>query len=143
MDQVKKAIILVAGYGTRRLPITKAIEKCMLPIGDRPLIDYIVEDCITAGITDIMFVVGEQSEQIRAYYGTNQLLEDYLRRIGKQEQLDLVTGIAHKANFRYVVQSSNMPYGTAVPVDLCSFWVAAGERVLVAAGDNFFVPHRR
>lgn len=137
MAKVTKAIILTAGYGTRRLPITKALEKCMLPIGDRPLIDYIVEDCIAAGITDIMFVVGEQSDQIRTYYGTNQLLEDYLRRLGKVTQLEQVTDIARKANFHYVVQSSSMPYGTAVPVDLCSFWVGADEQVLVAAGDNF------
>lgn len=137
MPKVTKAIILVAGYGTRRLPITKAIEKCMLPIGNRPLIDYTVEDCILAGIKDFMFVVGEESSQIRTYYGTNQLLEDYLSRIGKQEQLSAVTDIARKANFHYVVQSSSMPYGTAVPVDLCSFWVGTDEQVLVAAGDNF------
>jgi len=84
-----------------------------------------------------MFVVGEESSQIRTYYGTNQLLEEYLGRIGKQEQLDAVKGIAAKANFHYVVQSSSMPYGTAVPVDLSSFWVNADEQVLVAAGDNF------
>ncbi|HSX00237.1 MAG TPA: sugar phosphate nucleotidyltransferase [Patescibacteria group bacterium] len=137
MATVKKAIILTAGYGTRRLPITKALEKCMLPIGNRPLIDYIVEDCITAGITEIMFVVGEQSDQIRTYYGTNQLLEEYLGRLGKKPQLEQVKDIARKANFHYVVQSSSMPYGTAVPVDLCSFWVGADEQVLVAAGDNF------
>jgi UTP--glucose-1-phosphate uridylyltransferase len=137
MAQVTRAIILTAGYGTRRLPITKALEKCMLPIGDRPLIDYIVEDCIMAGINDIMFVVGEQSEQIRTYYGTNQLMEDYLSRIGKLEQLDLITGIAKKAKFHYVVQSSSMPYGTAVPVDLCMFAVNEGDQILVAAGDNF------
>jgi len=137
MAKITKAIILTAGYGTRRLPITKALEKCMLPIGNRPLIDYIVEDCIIAGITDIMFVVGEQSDQIRTYYGTNQLLEDYLRRLGKASQLEQVTSIARKASFHYVVQSSSMPYGTAVPVDLCSFWVGADDQVLVAAGDNF------
>jgi len=137
MGRITKAIILTAGYGTRRLPITKALEKCMLPIGDRPLIDYIVEDCVLAGVTDIMFVVGEQSDQIRTYYGTNQLMDEYLRRIGKTQQLELVTGIAKKANFHYVVQSSSMPYGTAVPVDLCSFWVGADEQVLVVSGDDF------
>lgn len=136
MSNITRAIILTAGYGTRRLPITKALEKCMLPIGDRPLVDYIVEDCILAGITDITFVVGEQSDQIRTYYGANQLLEDYLRRIGKQKQLDLINGIAKKASFHYVVQSSSMPYGTAVPLDLCSFMVNDGDQLLVAAGDN-------
>ena len=56
MATVTKAIIPVAGWGTRRLPITKAIEKCMLPIGNRPLVDYVVQDCLKAGITDLYFV---------------------------------------------------------------------------------------
>lgn len=137
MGKVNRAIILTAGYGTRCLPITKALEKCMLPIGNRPLVDYIVEDCLLAGITEIMFVVGEQSDQIRTYYGTNQLMEDYLERIGKTEMLDMVTTIAKKARFHYVVQSSAMPYGTAVPLDLCSFAVGPDDQVLVAAGDDF------
>jgi UTP--glucose-1-phosphate uridylyltransferase len=53
---ITKAIIPVAGWGTRRLPITKAIEKCMLPIGNRPLVDYVVQDCLAAGITEIFFI---------------------------------------------------------------------------------------
>ncbi|HEX7963082.1 MAG TPA: sugar phosphate nucleotidyltransferase [Candidatus Saccharimonadales bacterium] len=137
MGKVNRAIILTAGYGTRCLPITKALEKCMLPIGNRPMVDYVVEDCLLAGITEIMFVVGEQSDQIRTYYGTNQLMEDYLERIGKTEMLNMVTGIAKKARFHYVVQSSAMPYGTAVPLDLCSFAVGPDDQVLVASGDDF------
>ena len=54
---ITKAIIPVAGWGTRRLPVTKAIEKCMLPLGNRPVVDYIVQDCVRAGIRDIYFVV--------------------------------------------------------------------------------------
>lgn len=72
---ITTAIIPVAGWGSRRLPITKAIEKCMLPIGNRPLVDYVVQDCIAAGITDIIFVVSEGSEQLQRYYGHNQALE--------------------------------------------------------------------
>lgn len=79
-----KAIIPVAGWGTRRLPITKTIEKCMLPLGNRPVVDYAVQDCIAAGITDIYFVVGEQSTQIRDYYRSNVDLNDYLKRNGKK-----------------------------------------------------------
>lgn len=52
-SMISKAIIPVAGWGTRRLPITKTIEKCMLPIGNRPLVDFVVQDCLKAGITDI------------------------------------------------------------------------------------------
>lgn len=62
---VTKAIIMVAGWGTRMLPITKSIEKCMLPIGTRPVIDFVVRDIVSAGIKDIYFVVGEQSHSFR------------------------------------------------------------------------------
>ena len=99
---VTKAIVLVAGWGTRRLPITKTIEKCMLPVGNRPLLDYVVQDCLKAGITDIIFVVSEQSEQIRDYYRSNIDLNDYLRRNGKADMLELVRPI--KANLHFVVQ---------------------------------------
>jgi len=83
---VTKAIIPVAEWGTRRLPITKTIEKCMLPIGNRPLVDYVVQDCLKAGINDLYFVVGEQSTQLQDYYRSNIPLNDYLRRNGKEDK---------------------------------------------------------
>lgn len=132
-----KAIIPVAGFGTRRLPITKAIEKCMLPVGNRPIADYVVEDCIKAGITDIIFVVGEQFNQLQTYYGSNLLLEEYLARKGKQSELDIVRGLPKKANFHYVVEDQHQPYGTAVPVGLCSSFISSDEHVLVLMGDDF------
>ena len=64
--EITKAIIPVAGWGTRMLPITKAIEKCMLPVGKRPIIDYVVQDCLAAGIREFIFVVSEQSSQLEA-----------------------------------------------------------------------------
>lgn len=135
--KVKKAIIPVAGYGTRRLPITKAIEKCMLPVGNRPIVDYVVEDCLKAGITDIIFVVSEQFEQLQNYYGNNELLEEYLKAKGKTAQLEEVRSLASKANFHYVVQDQHQPYGTAVPVSLCSHLIEKDENVLILMGDDF------
>ena len=133
-----KAIIAVAGYGTRRLPITKTIEKCMLPIGNRPVVDYLVEDCVANGITDIIFVVGEQHEQIKNYYsGRNEQLEAYLKAKGKTQELDGILGLARGATFRYVVQDRHQPYGTAVPVALCADLVDNDELVLFLAGDDF------
>lgn len=133
-----KAIIAVAGYGTRRLPITKAIEKCMLPVGNRPVIDYVVEDCIRAGITEFLFVVGEEFEQIRNYYGHNQLLEEYLQTKGKTKELEEVRSLTNKARFHYVVQDQYQPYGTATPVWLCRHLIKPDEQVLVLFGDQFF-----
>ena len=70
--KIKKAIIPVAGWGTRRLPITKTIEKAMLPIGNRPLVDYVVEDCAKAGIEEIFIVIDEKPfSQVTNYYEAN------------------------------------------------------------------------
>jgi UTP--glucose-1-phosphate uridylyltransferase len=132
-----KAIIPIAGYGTRRLPITKAIEKCMLPVGNRPVIDYIVEDCIRAGITEFLFVVGEEFDQIRRYYGQNQLLEDYLESKGKTKELEEVRGLNRKARFHYVIQDQYQPYGTTTPVWLCRHLIKPDEKVLMMYGDAF------
>jgi len=138
MINCTKAIIPIAGYGTRRLPITKAIEKCMLPVGNRPIIDYIVEDCIRAGITEFMFVVGEEFDQIRRYYGQNQLLEEYLEGKGKTNELQVVRDLDRKARFHYVVQDQYQPYGTTAPVWLCRHLIKPDEKVLVVYGDAFF-----
>ena len=88
--KVKKAIIPVAGWGTRRLPITKTIEKAMLPIGNRPLVDYVVEDCVKAGINEIYIVVDEKPfSQVKDYYTNNEKLNNYLIAHGKENRLSL------------------------------------------------------
>lgn len=132
---ITKAIIPVAGWGTRRLPVTKAIEKCMLPVGNRPIVDYVVQDCIAAGITDIYFVVGEQSTQLHDFYRNNVELNDYLRRTNKSDLLPLIA--PPKVRLHYVVQSSYGRYGTSVPVALA--YEAMGypdESVVVLMGDD-------
>jgi UTP--glucose-1-phosphate uridylyltransferase len=133
--KITKAIIPVAGWGTRRLPITKAIEKCMLPIGNRPIVDYVVEDCIQAGIRDIYFVVGEQSSQIKTYYGENKALTDYLIANGKADKAAQIA--PHKdVAFHYIIQPAGK-YGTAVPVALCADQIDLDESVVVLMGDDF------
>lgn len=134
---ITKAIIAVAGFGTRWLPLTKAIEKCMLPIGNRPVIDYVVEDCVRAGITDIYFVVGEQSEQLRRFYGKNQQLQEYLERKGKTAELDELRRLKEQAQFHFIVQTANDPYGTAIPVQLAFPELGPHESVVVMMGDQF------
>ena len=133
---VTKAIIPVAGWGTRRLPITKTIEKCMLPIGNRPLVDYVVQDCLNAGINDIYFVVGEQSTQLQDYYRSNIPLNDYLRRSGKEDKLVQIAPL-EDVQLHFVVQSGSGKYGTAVPISLCAQFVEPGESVVVLMGDDF------
>lgn len=133
---ITKAIIPVAGWGTRRLPITKTIEKCMLPIGNRPLVDYVVQDCLKAGITEIVFIVGEQSTQIRDFYRSNIPLNDYLKRQGKDDKLPLVAPLKD-VQLHFVIQPGTGKYGTAVPVGLAADYVNDGESAVVLMGDDF------
>lgn len=133
-----KAIIPVAGYGTRRLPITKAIEKCMLPIGNVPVIDFIVQDCIRAGITDFYFVISGEAHQLRTYFSRDIQLEEHLKQKGKEDMLPLITP-PENVRFHYVTQdTSDGRYGTTVPVWLCRDYVSQDEQVLVIMGDQFF-----
>lgn len=133
---VTKAIIPVAGWGSRRLPITKSIEKCMLPVGNRPIVDYIVRDCILAGITDIYFVVSQGSTQLQQYYTENTRLNEYLQYNGQSSMLEL----AHppqNINFHYIEQDPNAKYGTAIPVAMAVPYLQKGESAAVLMGDDF------
>lgn len=134
---ITKAIIPVAGWGTRMLPITKAIEKCMLPIGTRPVIDFVVRDVVAAGVKDIYFVVGEDSSQLESYYRTNIKLNDYLKRNNKVDKLPLVAPLSG-VNIHFITQPSTGGYGTSIPVGLCNEFIADGESALVVMGDQFF-----
>lgn len=113
----------------------------MLPVGNRPIIDYVVEDCLQAGIEEIIFVVGEDFEQLKRYYGHNTLLENYLEDRGKTAELQKVQSIGGQARFRYVIQDQYQPYGTSVPVWLARYLIQPDESVLVVFGDQFFFRH--
>jgi UTP--glucose-1-phosphate uridylyltransferase len=134
---ITKAIIPVAGWGTRMLPITKAIEKSMLPVGTRPVIDYVVQDVIRAGIRDIYFVVGEQSTQIQSYYRSNIQLKDYLERQHKEQLLPLIAPL-EDVNIHFLTQPSTGAYGTSVPVGIAGEYIESGESAVVIMGDQFF-----
>ncbi len=133
---ITKAIIPVAGWGTRRLPITKAIEKCMLPIGNRPVVDYVVQDAILAGIRDIYFVVNSADTQVEKYYSQHQQLEQYLHFSGKTEYLRFISP-PQGVNFYFIDQEVTTKYGTAIPVGLCFPYIKPGESVAVLMGDDF------
>jgi UTP--glucose-1-phosphate uridylyltransferase len=78
--KIKKAVIAAAGFGSRMLPITKSIQKEMLPVLNRPLIDYVVEDCVKAGIEEIIFVISKHNYQILHFYRENKRLFHYLKK---------------------------------------------------------------
>jgi UTP--glucose-1-phosphate uridylyltransferase len=108
----------------------------MLPIGNRPIMDYIIEDCVRAGITDIYLVVSNNSTQVETYYSKNIELEEYLVKNGKEDKLPLINQY-DGVNFHYVRQASSGKYGTAIPVALALEDIGVNEPVVVVMGDDF------
>ena len=114
--KIRKAIIPVAGYGTRFLPATKAQPKEMLPIVDKPTVQYVVEEIVAAGITDIIFVTRRGNHMLEDHFDSNIELERQLEAAGKNDKLKLVQDINHLAHFYYVRQTRDMPYGNGTPL---------------------------
>lgn len=112
--KIRKAIIAVAGSGTRLLPATKSMPKEMLPIVDTPIIHLVVEELVAAGIEDIIFVTRWDKKPLEDYFDHSSALEDDLRKNGKNELADRIEKIAEMANFVYIRQKG--PYGNGTPV---------------------------
>ncbi len=135
---ITKAIIPVAGWGTRRLPITKIIEKSMLPVGNRPLVDYSVQELIAAGVTDIYMVISNVEPcQVKAFYQDNVALNQYLIERGKEDRLELAKTLPDNVKIHYVAQDPAGKYGTAVPIAMVVEEYKIDEPVLVFMGDDF------
>lgn len=135
---ITKAIIPVAGWGTRRLPITKIIEKSMLPVGNRPLVDYSVQELIKAGVTDIYMVISNVEPcQVKAFYQDNVALNQYLIDRGKEDRLKLAKTLPENVKIHYITQDPAGKYGTAVPIAMVVEEYNINEPVLVFMGDDF------
>jgi UTP--glucose-1-phosphate uridylyltransferase len=132
--KIRKAIIPAAGYGTRFLPATKAQPKEMLPLVDKPIIQYVVEDAVSAGIEDIIIVTGWHKRSIEDHFDYPYELEKRLEESGKHEQLEEVRRIANMANFYYLRQKG--PQGNATPI-LNAKHLIDDEPFLVLWGDDF------
>lgn len=138
MSNITKAIVPVAGWGTRRLPITKIIEKSMLPVGNRPLVDYSVQELIKAGVKDIYMVISNVEPcQVREFYRDNLALNQYLMERGKEDRLALAKTLPDDVQIHYTVQDPAGKYGTAIPIALVVEEYKIDEPVLVFMGDDF------
>jgi UTP--glucose-1-phosphate uridylyltransferase len=134
MMKVTKAIFPVAGLGTRFLPATKANPKEMLPIVDKPLIQYAVEEAVAAGITDLIFVTNSSKRAIEDHFDSNFELEATLQERGKQELLDIVKGILPDGvSCAYIRQNSPQGLGHAV---LCAKPLVMNEPFAVLLADD-------
>lgn len=133
---IKKAVIATAGFGTRFLPVTKTIQKEMIPVINRPVVDYLVDDLVKAGITDIIFVVDEHNPQILHFYRENVRLEEYLKRKNKADLYAQVKTLHTKAKFHFVKQTDKDQYGTALPLKLAQAHLKDEEAFVVLMGDD-------
>lgn len=133
MKKVTKAIIPAAGLGTRVLPATKAQPKEMLVIVDKPSLQYIVEELVASGITDIVIVTGRNKNSIEDHFDFSYELENTLRKDGKMELLKKVDDISNMANIYYVRQNHPLGLGHAI-LKAKSF--IGDEPFIIALGDD-------
>lgn len=137
MKKPTKAIICAAGLGTRFLPQTKAMPKEMLPIIDRPVIQLIVEEAVSAGVTEIIMVTGSTKRAIEDHFDRSDELEAELREKGKDDKADQIKSIAEMANFVYLRQKG-LPKGNARPILNAQHLIDDDEPFFVFFADDFF-----
>lgn len=135
MQKIKKAILPVAGFGTRFLPATKAQPKEMLPVVDKPVIQYLVEEAVASGIEEIVFVTGRGKRAIEDHFDTSFELEHTLVEKDKKDLVEAVQRIAGLAKFSYVRQPQPLGDGHAI---LQAAHLVGDEPVLVIFGDCLY-----
>lgn len=133
MQKVKKAIVAVAGSGTRLLPATKSMPKEMLPIVDKPAIQLVVEELVAGGIEDIILVTKWDKKPLEDHFDHSWALENELAKAGKKEKLAEIKKISEMANFIYIRQKG--PYGNGTPV-LSAASLVDDEPFLYVWGDD-------
>ncbi len=131
--KIRKAVIPAAGMGTRFLPATKAQPKEMLPIVDKPTIQYIIEEAVASGIEDILIVTGRGKRAIEDHFDKSYELEDMLTRKGEEELLSLVQEISNLANVNYIRQKEPRGLGHAI---YCARSFIDNEPFAVLLGDD-------
>ncbi|MBE8182135.1 MAG: UTP--glucose-1-phosphate uridylyltransferase GalU [Candidatus Portiera sp.] len=151
-DRIFKCIFPAAGYGTRFLPITKSMPKEMLPIMNKPLIHYAVEESYNAGMNDITFIVGRNKEAIVNYFDINYELEHIIQGTDKEKKLEGIRGLLEKCMFSYIRQRrmaglgdaikcakhhvERMPFAVSLADDLCI--APQGDKNVLAKMQDIF-----
>lgn len=133
IKKVKKAVIPAAGLGTRFLPATKAQPKEMLPIVDKPTLQYIIEEAVNSGIEEILIITGRNKKSIEDHFDKSVELELELEKKGKDDLLELVRGISDMANIYYIRQKEPLGLGHAV---YCARSFIGDEPFAVLLGDD-------
>ena len=134
--KIKKAIISAAGYGTRFLPAVKAIPKELLPIIDKPIIQYLVEEAVGSGIEEVIIVTRQGLHGIEDHFDSNFELEEKLKTGGKTELLEKVQKPARLAHFIFLRQTKDYPYGNGSPLLVASNLIDRNESFVYMFGDD-------
>jgi UTP--glucose-1-phosphate uridylyltransferase len=133
---ITKAIIAVAGYGTRFIPATKVQPKEMLPIVDKPVVQYLVEEAVASGITDIVLVTRSGNQAVEDHFDSSRELELHLEAQKKWRELEEIRRIAGMANFIFIRQGKDMPYGNGTPLLCARSVIHCDEAVVYMFGDD-------
>lgn len=136
MKNIRKVVIPVAGHGTRSLPASKNVPKEMLPIYNKPVIHYVVDEAVNAGVENVIFVTSKEKTALEDYFDHHYALEDVLERTGKKELLKTVQELAHYVNVISVRQKCQLGFGHAV---LTAKPVVGNEPFAVMVGDDILL----
>ncbi|KXK26406.1 MAG: UTP--glucose-1-phosphate uridylyltransferase [candidate division WS6 bacterium OLB20] len=144
MRQVKKAVITAAGFGSRFLPVVKSTPKEMLPIINKPIIQYVVEECVDAGLEEIIIVVRKGNEVIRNYfYEQVPHMEKLLADQGKSERFEDVLRVLNMGNITIIDQDPDLPYGNGSPVISARHLLTEGEPFAALFADDLVLTKTR
>lgn len=133
---IKKAVIPAAGFGTRFLPYTKEVPKELIPIIDKPAIEYVVDEAVASGIEEVILVLSDHKETVQKYFQSNVELEEFLISNNKIEELDLVRKVANKVKIKVAIQSVQLGLGHAV---LAARELVGDDDFAVLLGDDITV----
>jgi len=131
-----KAVIPAAGLGTRMLPVTKTQPKEMLPILNKPAIHYVVEEAVNSGCEDILIITGRTKRAIEDYFDRSPELEEFLKKKGKEEELEEIRRISEMANIMYVRQKEPLGLGHAI---LIAEKFVGDEPFVILLGDDIII----
>lgn len=140
---VTKGVIAAAGYGSRFLPVTKTIAKPMLPILNRPVIEYIIEDMIGAGIKDIYIIVAQGNDQIERHFSPNPEINGFLQAHGKLDRLARYEEFYQSVNLHFIKQDvrPEAPHGTSIPFELVRDQIGDQYFLMVMGDDYVYHPN--
>lgn len=133
---IRKAVIAVAGFGTRFLPATKVLPKELIPIVDKPIVQYLVEEAVASGIKDIILVTRSGSQGIADHFDSTRELEIHLQEQKKDDYLKIVQDLPKLANFALVRQAKHLPYGNGTPLLAASAFLNKDEPFVFMFGDD-------